>query len=97
MLTCTIKTRIFLLGLISLLGMILPTQHAMANGDQKTLSHDEMAATAMRATFLFSTGDIDNPEMIFAPNYVRHEQQFLTPESKLEDIFTKVSFPIGVK
>jgi hypothetical protein len=66
--------------------MILSAQHAMAAGDKKTSSHDAMAATAMRGTYMFSSGNIDNPEMIFAPNFVRHEQQYLTPEAKLEDI-----------
>ena len=84
--TSTIKTKIFFLGLFSLLGLILPAQQATAKGGDKTLSHDEMAATAMRGTYMFSTGNIDNPEMIFAPNFVRHEQQYLTPEAKLEDI-----------
>lgn len=45
-----------------------------------------MAIIATRGTYMFSTGNIDNPEMIFAPNFVRHEQQYLTPEAKLEDI-----------
>ena len=82
----TIKTKIFLPGLFSLLGMLLAVQHAVANGDPKTLSRDEMAVTAMRGTYMFSTGNIDNPEMIFAKNFVRHEQQYLTPEAKLEDV-----------
>lgn len=82
----TIKTRIFLLGLFSLLGVILPAQDATANGDQKTLSHDEMATLAMRGTYMFSSGNVDNAEMIFATNFVRHEQQYLTPESNMEDI-----------
>lgn len=58
----------------------------MAAGDKKASAHDNMAATAMRATYLFSTGDIDNPGMIFTKDFVRHEQQYLTPESKMEDI-----------
>ena len=89
---CTIKSKIFLLGLFSLLGMLLPAQHAMAKGDQKKLSHDQMAAVAMRGTYMFSTGNIDNPEMIFAPNFVRHEQQYLTPEAKLEDISKLIEY-----
>jgi len=82
----TIKTKIFLLGLFSLLGMILPAQQAMAEGDDQTISRDEMAIVAMRGTYMFSTGNIDNPEMVFAPNFVRHEQQYLTPEAKLDNI-----------
>ena len=80
------KIKIFFLGLLSLLVMILPAQQAMAKEGHKALSHDEMAATAMRGTYMFSTGNIDNPEMIFAKDFVRHEQQYLTPEAKLEDI-----------
>jgi len=81
------KIKIFLPGLFSLLGMfLLPAQHAMAEGSEKTLSRDEMAIVAMRGTYMFSTGNIDNPEMIFAPNFVRHEQQYLNPEAKLEDV-----------
>ena len=83
--TSTIKTKIFFLGLFSLLVMILPAQQAMAKGG-KTLTHDQMASTAMRGTYLFSTGNIDNPGMIFAKDFVCHEQQYLTPESNLEDI-----------
>jgi len=84
--TSTTKTGIFFLGLFSILGMILPAQYAMANGDEKTLSRDEMAVTAMRGTYMFSSGNIDNPDLIFTPNFVRHEQQYLTPESNMEDI-----------
>jgi len=84
--TSTIKSRIVFPGLFALLGMILPAQHAMANGGEKNLTRDEMAIAAMRGTYMFSTGNIDNPEMIFAPNFVRHEQQYLTPESNMEDI-----------
>jgi hypothetical protein len=80
------KTKIFLLGLFSLFGVILPTQYAVAEGADKTVSRDEMAVIATRGTYLFSTGNIDNPDMVFAPNFVRHEQQYLTPESKLEDM-----------
>ena len=82
----TINTRILFLGLFILFGMILPAHYVMAEGGKKTSTHDAMAATAMRGTYMFSTGNIDNPEMIFAPDFVRHEQQYLTPESKLEDI-----------
>lgn len=89
---CTIKTKIFLLGLFSLLGIILPAQHAMAKEGDQTLSRDNMAIVAMRGTYMFSTGNIDNPEMIFAPNFVRHEQQYLTPEAKLEDISKLIEY-----
>ena len=82
----TIKTKILFLGLFSLLGIILPAQHAMAKDEGQTLSRNDMAVMAMRGTYMFSTGNIDNPEMVFAPNFVRHEQQYLTPEAKLEDI-----------
>jgi len=58
----------------------------MADGNKKASEHDAMAATAMRGTYLFSTGNIDNPDLIFAKDFVRHEQQYLTPESKMEDI-----------
>ena len=51
-----------------------------------------MAIVAMRGTCMFSTGNIDNPEMIFAPNFVHHEQQYLTPEAKLEDISKLIEF-----
>jgi len=86
------KIKIFLLGLFSLLGIILPAQHATANEGDQTLSRDDMVVVAMRATYMFSTGNIDNPEMIFAPNFVRHEQQYLTPEATLEDISKLIEY-----
>ena len=84
--TNTIKTTTIFLGLFSLLGMILPAQFAMAEGDGKTASRDAMTTAAMRGTYMFSTGNIDSPELIFTSDFVRHEQQYLTPEAKLEDI-----------
>jgi len=86
------KIKVFLLGLFSLLGIILLTQQAMAEGDEQTISRDDMAIVAMRGTYMFSTGNIDNPEMIFAPNFVRHEQQYLNPEAKLEDISKLIEY-----
>lgn len=84
--TCTIKTKIFLLGLISLLGMILPTQQAMAEGGKHQISRDQMAIIAARGTYAFSSGNVDEPALIFTPNFVRHEQQYLTPEATVESI-----------
>ena len=83
---CTIEAREVFLGLFFLLGMMLTAPSVMANGEEKTLTHDEMAVMAMRGTYMFSSGNIDNPDLIFAPGFVRHEQQYLTPESKMEDI-----------
>jgi hypothetical protein len=81
-----IKTRILFLGVFALLGMILPAHYVMADGGKKASTHDAMAATAMRGTYMFSTGNIDNPEMIFTKDFVRHEQEYVTPESKTENI-----------
>ncbi len=82
----TIKTKIFLLGLFSVLGILILPQQAFAEDGAQTTSRDEIAILAIRGTFAFSSGNIDDPAMIFAPNFVRHEQQFLTPEAKLENI-----------
>ena len=82
----TIRTKISLVGLFSLLGVLILPQQALAEAGAQTLSRDAMAITAMRGTYAFSSGNIDDPAMIFAPNFVRHEQQFLTPEAKLENI-----------
>jgi hypothetical protein len=84
--TNTIRTRGFFLNLFALLGMMLLTQFAMAEGDSQAISRSDMTTKAMRGTYMFSTGNIDDPGLIFAPNFVRHEQQYLTPEAKLEDI-----------
>ncbi len=81
-----IKTRIFLLVLFSFLAILIPAQQCFADNGNKPLSHDEMVILASRGTYAFSSGNIDEPEMIFAPNFVRHEQQYLTPEAKLENI-----------
>ncbi len=81
----TIKTKIFLLGLFSLLGMLIQAQQGFAEAGAQA-NRDEMAIIAVRGTYAFSSGNIDDPAMIFAPNFVRHEQQFLTPEAKLENI-----------
>ena len=82
----TMKTKNFVLGLFLLLGIMLPAQYATAGEDQKHPNRNDMATTAMRGTYMFSTGNIDMPELIFAKTFVRHEQQYLTPEAKLEDI-----------
>lgn len=84
--TCTIKTKIFLPGLFSLLTTLIPVQQGFAEAGDQTISRDEMVIAVTRGTYLFSTGNIDNPEMIFTPNFVRHEQQYLNPEAKMEDI-----------
>ncbi len=81
----TIKTKIFLLGLFSVLGILILPQQAFAEDGAQT-NRDEMAIIATRGTYAFSSGNIDDPAMIFAPNFVRHEQQYLTPEAKLENI-----------
>lgn len=80
------KPGITFLCLFSLAGIVLSTQYAVAEMEKQTISRDEMAIIATRGTYMFSSGNIDNPEMIFSPNFVRHEQQYLTPEAKLEDI-----------
>jgi predicted ester cyclase len=59
---------------------------AFAEAGAQTINRDAMAILAIRGTFAFSSGNIDDPAMIFGPNFVRHEQQFLTPEAKLENI-----------
>ncbi len=82
----TIKTKISLLSLFSLLGVLIQPQQAFAEGGDQTISRDAMAIAATRGTYAFSSGNIDEAAMIFAPNFVRHEQQFLTPEAKLENI-----------
>ena len=82
----TIRTKIYLVGLFSLLGVLLQPQQAFAEAGAQNTNRDAMAITAMRGTYAFSSGNIDDPAMIFAPNFVRHEQQFLTPEAKLENI-----------
>ena len=80
------KLKYFPEGLFFLLAVMLPAQHALAGDDQKTPSRSDMRIVATRGTYLFSTGNIDQPDMIFTPDFVRHEQQYLTPESKLENI-----------
>ncbi len=80
-----IKTKISLLGLFALLGVLIQPQ-AFAEAGAQTTNRDEMAFIAARGTYAFSSGNIDDAAMIFAPNFVRHEQQFLTPEAKLENI-----------
>jgi predicted ester cyclase len=77
----SMKTRVFLLGLSSLLGMMLTIQYAAAAGNNHTLTRDDKAILAMRGTYMFSTKNIDDPKEIFTPDFVRHEQQFLTPEA----------------
>ena len=86
------KIKIVLLGFFVLIGIILPVQQAMAEEGGHSLSRDKIAEVAMRGTYLFSTGNIDSPEMIFTPTFVRHEQQYLTPESKLEDISKLIEY-----
>lgn len=63
-------------------GLLLLSQVALAGID----NYDNMVTTAMRATYMFSTGNVDMPEMTFTKDYMRHEQQYLTPEAKMEDI-----------
>ncbi len=89
----TITNKIFLTCLFSFFGILIliQPQQAFADDGVKTFSHDEMAATAMRGTYMFSTGNADDAAMIFAPNFVRHEQQFLSPESKLENISSLIA------
>ena len=82
----TIKTKISLLGLFSLLSVLILPQQALAEAGAQTTDRDAIAILAIRGTFAFSSGNIDDPAMIFAPNFVRHEQQYLTPEAKLENI-----------
>ena len=82
----TLKTKISLLGLFALLGVLLQPQQAFAEAGAQTMGRDAMAILATRGTYAFSSGNIDEAAMIFAPNFVRHEQQFLTPEAKLENI-----------
>jgi len=82
----TKRTKISLVGLFSLSGVLILPQQALAEADAQTISRDAMAITATRGTYAFSSGNIDDTSMIFAPNFVRHEQQYLTPEAKLENI-----------
>ena len=81
-----IKTKFSLLGLFSLLGVLILPQQAFAEAGAQTTNRDEMAFIAVRGTYAFSSGNVDEAAMIFAPHFVRHEQQYLTPEAKLEDI-----------
>ncbi len=82
----TLKTKISLLGLFALLGVLIQPQQAFAEAGAQTMGRDAMAILATRGTYAFSSGNIDDAAMIFGPNFVRHEQQFLTPEAKLENI-----------
>lgn len=59
---------------------------AVAEQNEPSITRDEMAIIAARGTYAFSTGNIDNPKMLFSKNFVRHEQQYLTPEADLENI-----------
>jgi len=81
-----IKTKFSLLGLFSLLGVLILPQQAFAEAGAQTTNRDEMAFIAVRGTYAFSSENVDEAAMIFAPNFVRHGQQYLTPEAKLEDI-----------
>ena len=87
-----INNRIFFLGLFALLTTLIPATQCFADDGNQTLSHDEMVILAARGTYAFSSGNIDEPEMIFAPNFVRHEQQYLTPEAKLENISKLIEY-----
>ena len=76
------KCKINIQILFTSLGLVFLSCHALAADG----SYDSMTTTAMRGTYLFSTGNIDNPDMIFTKDFVRHEQQYLTPEAKTENI-----------
>jgi hypothetical protein len=78
----------FLPSIFTLLAILILTQAQQASAEDgvKKVSYDQMATTAMRGTYMFSSGNADDAAMLFTPTFVRHEQQFLTPESKLEDI-----------
>ena len=81
-----VKIKSFLLGLISLSVVLIQPQQVLAEAGNQAISRDEMAIMATRGTYAFSSGNIDDVSMLFASNFVRHEQQYITPESKLENI-----------
>ncbi|MFT5132815.1 MAG: hypothetical protein ACI9SC_001283 [Gammaproteobacteria bacterium] len=81
----TINTKFVRLSLLALLITLIPAQQAFAEAGAKS-SRDAMAIAATRGTYAFSSGNEDDVSMIFTPDFVRHEQQFITPEAKLENI-----------
>lgn len=66
--------------------LALNSLSAMAEQHEQKMTRDKMAVIAARGTYAFSSGNIDDPEMIFSKDFVRHEQQYLTPEANLENI-----------